>query len=65
MAFFKTCVARTKAVDAISFTLANQKELYNRNHQALFMKVEDWAMLKLHKGYLILFSIEVTKKLTQ
>lgn len=29
------------------------------------MKVGDWAMLKLHKGYLIFSSVGVTKKLTQ
>lgn len=29
------------------------------------MKVEEWTMLKLHKGYLIPSSIKVTKKLTQ
>lgn len=29
------------------------------------MKVGDWAMFKLHKGYSILFSVSVTKKLTQ
>lgn len=29
------------------------------------MKVEDWAMLKLHKDYLIPSSMGVTKKLIQ
>lgn len=29
------------------------------------MKVGDWAMLKLHKGSLILFFVGITKKLTQ
>lgn len=29
------------------------------------MKVGDWVMLKLHKGYLILSSVRVTKKLIQ
>lgn len=29
------------------------------------MKVGDWAILWLHKSYLILFSTKVTKKLTQ
>lgn len=58
-------VARTNMVDAILFALLNQKEHYDRNYQLLFMKVGDWAMLKLHKGYLIPFSVGVTKKLTQ
>ena len=60
-----TYVARTAAADAILFALANHKNHYNKSHQPLFMKVGDWAMLKLHKGYSILLSVGVTKKLTQ
>ena len=60
-----TYVAHAEAADAISFALANHKKYYNRSHQPLFMKVGDWAMLKLHKGYSILSSVGVTKKLTQ
>ena len=59
------CVARTDGADAISFALLNQKEHYDRKHQPLFMKVGDWAMLRLHKGYSIPSSAGVTKKLTQ
>lgn len=55
----------TDAADAISFALANQKAHYNRKHQPMFMKVGDWAMLRLHKGYSILTSAGITKKLTQ
>lgn len=57
--------ARADAADAISFALANQKAHYNRKHQSLFLKVGDWAMLRLHKGYFIPSSLGVTKKLTQ
>ena len=60
-----TCVTRTDAADAISFALLNQKEHYDRKHQPLFMKVGDWAMLRLHKDYSISSSAKVTKKLTQ
>ena len=60
-----TYVARTAAADAILFALANQKVHYDRSHQPLFMKVGDWAMLKLHKGYSIPSSVGITKKLTQ
>ena len=56
---------RMDTADAISFALANQKAHYDRKHQTLFMKVEDWAMLKLYKGYSIPSSAGVTKKLTQ
>ncbi len=58
-----TYIARAEATDAISFALANQKEHYDRRHQPLFMKVGEWAMLKLHKGYSIPSSMGVTKKL--
>ncbi len=60
-----TYVAHTKATNAKSFALANHKEHYNRSHKPLFMKVGDWDMLKLHKGYSIPSSVGVTKKLTQ
>ena len=60
-----TYVARTEAADAISFAFVNHKKYYDRSHQPLFMKVGDWAMLKLHKGYSISSSVGVTKKLTQ
>ncbi len=60
-----TYVACAAAADAISFALANHKEHYDRSHQPLFMKIGDWAMLKLHKGYSIPSSVGITKKLTQ
>ena len=60
-----TYVARAGASDIISFALANQKEHYDRSYQPLFMRVGNWAMLRLHKGYSIPFSVRVTKKLTQ
>ena len=59
-----TYVACAKASDVISFALANQKEHYDGRQQPLFMRVGDWAMLRLHKGYSISSSIGVTKKLT-
>lgn len=59
-----TDVARTNAADVISFALFNQKEQYDKKHQPLFLKVGDWAILKLHKGYSISSSVGVTKKLT-
>ena len=60
-----TYVAHTEATNAISFALANHKEHYDKSHQPLVMKVGDWAMLKLHKGYSIPSSVSMTKKLTQ
>ena len=57
--------ARADATGAISLALLNQKLAYNRRHQPLFMKVGEWALLRLHKGYSILATARVTKKLTQ
>lgn len=60
-----TYMACTEAADVISFALANNKEHYNRSHQLLFMKVGDWAILKLYKSYFISSFIGITKKLIQ
>ena len=57
--------ARTDAAKAVSFVLLNQKVTYNRKHQPLFMKIGEWGMLRLHKGYSIPATTAVTKKLTQ
>ena len=57
--------ARVDAVEALSFALLNHKVTFNRQHQHLFMKIEEWAMLRLHKGYSIPTAAVVTKKLTQ
>ena len=55
-----TCV---NIVEVVSFALLNQKMTYNQQHQPLFMKLEEWAILRLHKGYSIPATAEVTKKL--
>ncbi len=57
--------ARADAAEAVSFALLNQKVTYDRKHQPLFMKVGEWAMLRLHKGYSIPATAGFTKKLTQ
>lgn len=58
-------VASTDAADAILFAFLNQMKYYNRKYQPLFIKVGDWAMLRLHKGYSVLSLAGVIKKLTQ
>lgn len=60
-----TYVAHAEAADVISFTLANHKQHYDRSYQPLFIKVRDWAMFKLHKGYSIPSSVSVTNKVFQ
>ena len=39
--------------NAITFMNINAKHHYNRKHQLMFLKVSDYALLRLHKGYLI------------
>lgn len=58
-------VAWTNIADAISFVLENQKAHYKQKHKFFFIKVGDWAMLRLHKSYSIISYIKVTKKLTK
>ena len=60
-----TLAACTNVVKVVSFTLLNQKMIYNRQHQPLFMKVRKWAILLLYKKYSIPSIVGVTKKLTQ
>lgn len=45
--------------------MSNQKTTYDQKHQPLFMKIGQWAMLQLHKGYNISVTAGVTRKLTQ
>lgn len=55
----------TVIVETVSFALLNQKVIYNRKYQPLFMRVGEWAMLQLHKEYSIPITAGVTKKLIQ
>lgn len=59
-----TYIAWTDTTDAIFFAFANQKAHYDKKYQLFFIKISNWATLKFNKGYLILFSAEITKKLT-
>jgi hypothetical protein len=45
--------ARIEVSDAIDLGNMNAKLAYDRKHKALFMKVGDYALLRLHKGYRI------------
>ena len=58
-------LARTTAADAISFAQMANKFHYDRKHQPMFLKVGDWALLRLHKGYSIPSTLGVTTKLAQ
>ena len=57
--------ARVTAKDAIDFAQMSNKFHYDRKHQPMYLKVGDWALLRLHKGYKIPSTLGVTKKLAQ
>ena len=58
-------IARASAKDAIAFANANSKRHYDRRHHPMFLKVGDWALLRLHKGYSIPSTMKITTKLAQ
>ena len=57
-------MARSTARDAISFAQMNNKRHYDRRHQPMYLKVGEWALVRLHKGYEIPSTLGITKKLT-
>lgn len=58
-------VVQIETKDAILFAQINYKHYYNQFHQPMNLKVNKFALLRLHKGYLILSTLAITKKLTQ
>ena len=57
--------ARATAKDAIDFAQMSNKFHYDRKHQPMYLKVGDWVLLSLHKGYKIPSTLGVIKKLAQ
>ena len=57
--------ARSAANDAILFAAMANKKHNDKSHQSLFLKVNEFAFLKLHKSYSISLTLGITKKLTQ
>ena len=49
--------------DAIAFAQMLNKYHYDRRHQLMFLRVEDWALLRLHRGYKISSTTGITTKL--
>jgi hypothetical protein len=61
----KQTIIRNEVKDAIFFVIMNQKIHYDRAYHSLFMKVEEWALIKLHKNYFISSIKSITLKLAQ
>ena len=59
-----TAPTRISPQDAIDFANINAKRHYDRRHTAMFMKVGDYANLRLHRGY-ILPAMKKNPKLSQ
>ena len=50
-------ITRLKVVNVIAFNQMNVKFHYNRKYQSIFIKQNDYALIKLHKKYNIFFAI--------
>ncbi len=55
---------RKKVIDAIIWTQMTMKHAYDRRHQSLNMKVKDFVLLRLHRGYNISITKILRKKLS-
>ena len=51
LAVIDPIVSRIEAKDALDFAAVTTKHHYDRSHQPLFLKVGDYALLRLHRGY--------------
>ena len=49
--------------NAIVFVNINIKYYYNRYHQSMFLKIDDFVYLRLQKKYNILTNLKIIKKL--
>ena len=51
--------------NAIFWANMNYKMHYDRKHTSMFLKVEKWALIRLHHDYNIFSNLNIIKKLTQ
>ena len=58
-------IVRTKINDVITLSQMYFKLKYDRKHQSLYMRVDDWTFLRLHKRYKISTTTRLEKKLSQ
>ena len=61
----KTSSIRRDVQNNIVFSQALSKNYYDRKHISCQLQIDDWALLKLHKKYDILFIAILSKKLSQ
>ena len=58
-------IVRAKINDVITLNQMYFKLKYNRKHQSLYMRIDDWTFLRLHKKYKISTTTRLRKKLSQ
>ena len=58
-------LSRITVVDSIAMTQMYSKTIYDDNHTSLQMKIEDWALLRLHKKYEISSTVVLDRKLSK
>ena len=63
--FNATTRVRSEMTDVIAFAQMINKYYYDRKHQSLFMKIDDYALIKLHHDYNISTIEVLDKKLNQ
>jgi hypothetical protein len=54
---------RKEAEDAIDWAQMQNKAHYDRRHTSLFLKIDEWVLLRLHHEYFISRSKNMTKKI--
>ena len=65
ISFNATTRVRFEMIDVIAFAQMINKYYYDRKHQFLFMKIDDYALIKLHHDYNISTTEVLDKKLSQ
>ena len=58
-------IFRIEVKNAIDWANVSYKRHYDRRHSSLFLKVGEWALLKLHHGYSLPSILRMTKKVSQ
>lgn len=58
-------IAQVEVKSVISFAQVNFKHYYDHSHQLINLKINNFALLYLHKRYSISLTLAITKKLIQ
>lgn len=56
---------KVETKNAIFWVNVNYKLHYDKKHTLMFLKIDEWALIKLHHDYNIFANLNIIKKLTQ